>query len=127
MTTPAPKDEPDGDGDVAMTEPSGVSSPTELKMALYARCANLPEDSIFGQDQLLSFNIIPDNNLEQLLTHTKRLAKDGLFKVMQREGKICWRVVKKADAAKYVGWQPLGATAKANGPHFHQVQVTQPR
>ena len=85
-----------------MTEPSGVSSPKELKMALYARCASLEEGRVFSQDDLLSFNIIPDNNVQQLLIHTKQLAKDGLFKVMSKDNKICWKVVKKADAAKYV-------------------------
>ncbi len=101
MATAATKDEPDADGDITMTEPSGVSSPKELKMALYARCASLEEGRVFGQDELLSFNIIPANDLHQLLVHTKQLAKDGLFKVMSKDNKICWRVVKKADAAKY--------------------------
>ena len=87
--------------DVGMAEPSGVSSPKELKLALYARCASLEENRIFGQDELLSFDIIPDNNVEQLFMLTKQLAKEGLFKVMSKHGTICWKVVKKADAAKY--------------------------
>lgn len=101
MASSGPKDEPDGDGDDLMNEPSGQSSPKELKMALYTRCASLEEGQVFGQDELLAFNIIPDNNIDQLLAYTKQLAKDGLFKVMQKDGKICWKVVKKADAAKY--------------------------
>lgn len=100
MASSAPKDEPDGDGDGMLDEPSGVSSPKELKMALYTRCASLEEGLVFGQDDLLAFNIIPDNSLDQLLAYTKQLAKDGLFKVMQQNGRICWKVVKKADAAK---------------------------
>lgn len=121
MATPAAKDEPDGDGDITMNEPSGVSSPKELKMALYTRCASLEESRAFSQDELLAFNIIPDNNLEQLLAYTKQLAKDGLFKVMQKDGKVCWRVVKKADAAKYDhGTHDVGTT-NADVLPFHQV------
>lgn len=89
------------DEDVTMIEPSGVSSPKELKNALYARCASLEEGKAFSQDDLLSFNIIPNNDIEQLLLYTKQLAKDGLFKLMAKDGKACWRVVKKDDAAKY--------------------------
>lgn len=102
MAASAAKMEPEGDGDIIMTEPSGVSSPKELKMALYAQCASLDEGRVFDQDELLAFNIVPDNDVRQLLVHTKQLAKDGLFKVMSKDNKICWKVVKKADAAKYV-------------------------
>ncbi len=101
MATTAPKEEPGGDGDVTMNEPNGISSPKELKMALYTRCASLEAGLVFNQEELLAFNIIPDNNLEQLLVYTKQLAKDGLFKVMQKDGRICWKVVNKTDAAKY--------------------------
>ena len=101
MAGASAKVEFDGDGDVPMKEPSGTSSPKELKMALYARCASLDEGRVFDQDELLSFKIIPDDSVQQLLVHTRQLAKDGLFKVMTRDNKICWKVVKKADAAKY--------------------------
>ena len=100
MATSVGKDEPDGDGDLTMKEPKGVSSPHELQMALYARCASMDEARVFGQDELLSFNIIPENSIQQLLLYTKQLAKDGLFKIMTKDNKICWKVVKKADAAK---------------------------
>ena len=100
MATTGTKDELEGHDDVVMREPSGVSSPKELKMALYARCASLDENRVFDQDDLLSFNIIPDNSVQQLLVHANRLAKDGLFKVMMKDNKICWKIVKKADAAK---------------------------
>ena len=101
MADPLAMEELEGDGDVPMTESSGVSSPKELKMALYARCANLEEGRVFDQDELLSFGLIPDNSIQDLLLHTRQLAKDGLFKIMTKDNKICWKVVKKADAAKY--------------------------
>ncbi|KAL6714016.1 34-kDa subunit of RNA polymerase III (C) [Lecanora helva] len=87
--------------DVTMTEPSGVSSSKELKMALYSRCASMEENRLFDQEDLLSFNIIPNNDVHRLLVLTQQLAKEGLLKIMTKDGGICWRVIKKADAAKY--------------------------
>ena len=91
---------PANEEDVTMSEPSGVSSPQELRNALYARCASFENGHVFNQDELFAFGIIPDNSIEQLLAYTKRLAKDGLFKLMTKDGKACWKVVKRADAVK---------------------------
>ncbi len=90
--------------DVDAAEPSpkdGVSSPKELKNALYARCASEDDGKVFFQSDLLSYNIIPENNVEKLLLYTQQLLKEGLFKLMTKDGKTCWRVVKRDDAAKY--------------------------
>lgn len=92
---------PAEDEDVTMTEPNDVSSPKELRNALYARCASFEVGHVFNQDELFAFKIIPDNSVEQLLAYTKQLAKDGLFKLMTKDGKACWKVVKRADAVKY--------------------------
>ena len=91
-----PKDE-----DAAMGRPGEKSSPKELRNALYARCASFEEGRVFSQDELFGFGIIPDNSVEQLLAYTKQLTKDGLFKLMTKDGKACWKVVKRADAVKY--------------------------
>lgn len=91
---------PSKDEDVTMIEPSGVSSPKELRNALYARCASFEEGHVFDQDELFAFGIIPESSIEKLLVYTKQLAKDGLFKVMTKDGKACWKVVKRADAVK---------------------------
>ena len=91
---------PAKDEDVSMIETSGASSPKELRNALYARCASLEEGHVFDQDDLLTFGIIPENSLEQLLVYTRQLAKDGLFKLMTKDNKACWKVVKRADAVK---------------------------
>ena len=99
MATPA-KEDPTKDEDISMGEPSGVSSPQELRNALYARCATFEENYVFDQNELLSFNILPENNVEKLIVHTNRLTKDGLFKLMTKDGKACWKVVKRSDAAK---------------------------
>lgn len=76
------------------------SSPKELSNALYASCASQAADKTFNQEELLSLNIIPNNNLEKLLQCLDRLARDGLLKVHTKEGKPCWKVVKKEDAKK---------------------------
>ncbi len=88
------------DEDVTMGEPSGVSSPKELRNALYARCASFEEGHVFSQDELLAFGIVPNSSIEMLLTYTKQLARDGLLKLMVKEGRACWKVVKRADAVK---------------------------
>ena len=98
-----PKVEDDVMKDVDAAEPSskdGVSSPKELKNALYARCAREDDGKVFFQSDLLSYNIIPEDNVEKLLLCTQQLLKEGLFKLMTKDGKTCWRVVKRDDAAK---------------------------
>ncbi len=91
---------PAKDEDVTMMEPHGVSSPKELRNALYARCASFEEGHVFDQDELFEFGIIPENSIHDLLVYTKQLANEGLFKVMTKDGKACWKVVKRADALK---------------------------
>lgn len=93
----ANQEDPDVEMDV-----SAAPSPVMLKNALYARCANLHSDSIFSQDDLLSLEVIPRNDLEQLLSCTRQLTKEGLFKLMSKDGRACWKVVKRDDAAKCV-------------------------
>lgn len=77
------------------------SSLQELKNALYARCATQKADTLFDQNDLFEFGIIPNNDLGQLLVCVKQLTQDGLFKVQTKHGNACWKVVKKEDAAKY--------------------------
>lgn len=87
--------------DAALMELDPISSQKMLKNALYARCANLPADRIFNQSDLLLLDVIPNNDLDQLLSCTRQLTKEGLFKLMSRDGRACWKVVKRDDAAKY--------------------------
>lgn len=88
-------------------DPTGLdlittSSQNEMKDTLYARCASLPAERVFTQYDLISFQIIPDDDVNLLLSCTRQLTKEGLFKLMTKEGRPCWKVVKKEDAAKYV-------------------------
>ncbi|KAL8688961.1 MAG: hypothetical protein Q9218_005253 [Villophora microphyllina] len=87
--------------DIVSSDPSAGSSSLELKNALYARCAALPADTIFDQKALLNLNVIPNNELTLLLDCTQKLTQEGLFKLLSRENRACWRVVKKEDAQKY--------------------------
>ena len=100
MASPA-KHEHGEEGDVTMTETSGVSSPKEIRNAIYARCAMEGEDHVFDQDELLSFELLPEKTVQALNEHTRILTKEGLLKIMTKDGKVCWKVVKKSDAAKY--------------------------
>ncbi|KAL8965724.1 MAG: hypothetical protein Q9183_003716, partial [Haloplaca sp. 2 TL-2023] len=77
------------------------STPTEIKNALYARCASLPATKVFDQKDLFDLNIIPDNDTKLLMTCTQTLTREGLFKLLSRENRACWRVVSKEAAQKY--------------------------
>lgn len=91
----------------AANEPSAVPSMKELKHALYARCATQRADRVFTQQDLLAFDVIPDGDLKQLQACTTQLSKEGLLKMMTKDGKLCWKLVKKEDAAKYDCASPI--------------------
>ena len=102
------------DSDSEMAQTNGASSRTrvagdavvaeaslkELQNALYASCASQPAEKIFDQHDLLALGVIPKDDLGLLLSCTRQLTKEGLLKVMTKNGAACWRVVKKEDAAK---------------------------
>ncbi|KAI4263069.1 MAG: hypothetical protein L6R42_001763, partial [Xanthoria sp. 1 TBL-2021] len=50
---------------------------------------------------LLDLGIIPNKDIKLLLQCTQELTGEGLFKLLTRDGRACWRVVKKEDAQKY--------------------------
>ncbi|KAL8739136.1 MAG: hypothetical protein Q9181_000165 [Wetmoreana brouardii] len=83
------------------SDPTSNLSPLEIRNALYARCAAHPADTIFDQKALFALNVIPNNNLKLLLECTQKLTQESLFKLLAREGRAHWRVVKKEDAQKY--------------------------
>ncbi|KAL8951762.1 MAG: hypothetical protein Q9222_002283 [Ikaeria aurantiellina] len=87
--------------DIDPPDTSSTPSHLEIKNALYARCASLPSETIFSQHDLLDLNIVPDNDVKLLQQYTVDLTKEGLFKVFNKNGRACWRVVKKDDAQKY--------------------------
>ena len=99
-TTTAKKQSDDDDDDTPMQADAGTSSPKELKLAMYAKCAAHDENHIFDQGELLTLGVIPGDDVQHLVTVMRQLAKDGLVKVMAKDGKACWKVVKKDDAKK---------------------------
>lgn len=102
------EDEDARDGDDAASNFITAASTNETKNALYARCANLGAEKVYTQRDLLAFKIIPNDDLNQLLSCTRQLTKEGLFKLMTKDGRACWKVVKKEDAAKYSQPKCLG-------------------
>lgn len=90
------------DEDLISLNLSAADSQKDLKNALYAHCASLATEKVFNQQDLISLKIIPNDDVNQLLSCTRQLTKDGLFKLMIKDGRPCWKVVKKEDAAKYV-------------------------
>ena len=72
----------------------------EMKNAIYASCAGLEQTQTFSQEQLFELNIIPDRDVTILQQCAEMLSREGLFKVMTKNGRLCWRVVEKADAAR---------------------------
>ncbi|KAL8757492.1 MAG: hypothetical protein Q9199_002185 [Rusavskia elegans] len=87
--------------DVDPSDSETGSSSLEIKNALYARCASLPAETVFSQHDLLDLGIIPNKDIKLLLQCTQELTGEGLFKLLTRDGRACWRVVKKEDAQKY--------------------------
>jgi len=76
------------------------SSPQELYNALYASCASQAEDKVFNQHDLLALNVIPNNDLTELMNCVNQLSQDKLFKMLLKDGIPCWKVVKKEEADK---------------------------
>lgn len=76
------------------------SSPQELYNALYASCASQPEDKLFNQHDLIALNVIPNNDLTELMNCVNKLSQNMLFKMLVKEGIVYWKVVKKEEADK---------------------------
>ena len=76
------------------------ASQKELKNALYARCANSGPDAVFTQQDLLALGIIANEDLTILTTCINQLMKEGLLRVLKKDSSLCWKVIRKEDAAK---------------------------
>ena len=76
------------------------SNHKELCNALYASCATHSTEKEFTQQDILALNVIPNGDMKKLQDCLQQLAQDGLLKMMTKEGQLCWRVVKKEDAAR---------------------------
>ena len=88
-----------------MAPPKGVkkaeaAASKELCSAVYAACSAQAIDNLLTQDDFLSLNVIPEGDLELLTMCLNTLTKEGLLKLMTKEGKPCWKVIKKEDAQR---------------------------
>lgn len=78
----------------------------EQSADLYDRCSTAALRSkegrakVFSQDELLGMGIV--DNAAALLGLAQDLMDGQLFRLMQMEGKICYALRTKEDAAKYV-------------------------
>ena len=79
----------------------GTAALEELCNALYASCATHQADKLFSQDELLSLNVIPNGDLTLLRDCLNSLTSHGLLKLMSKDGRTIWKIVRKEDAAKY--------------------------
>ena len=72
----------------------------ELKNAMYASCASHTQGKTFDQNELLALGTIPNQDINILHQCTSGLTNEGLFKLMRKDGRVCWKVVKKETAAR---------------------------
>lgn len=74
----------------------------ELASALYDRCiSEFSSDHLFYQQDLLSLNVVPDNDLALLLRCTQSLVDQSLFRLLQgKDDRLAWKVIEQSDAEK---------------------------
>ncbi|KAL4930501.1 RPC34 RNA polymerase subunit family protein [Aspergillus undulatus] len=86
--------------------PSG-GSVTELASRLYDACLNnFSTDHNFSQQELLSLDIIPKNDLPLLLQCTQSLVDQKLFRLLQKNDRLAWKIIPREDAEKLQNLSP---------------------
>ena len=77
--------------DAVATPPTLLQGP-ELAHALYEHCCAQPPGTVFGQDDLLASSVVPNDDLNTLLSATQRLTGDKRFRLMESGSKkVHWR------------------------------------
>lgn len=69
-----------------------------LKTALYDACVSFSKE-VFNQSVLFGLGVIPDGDLNTLLTVTQGLVDEKLFKVVHSEG-LGWKLRSREEAKK---------------------------
>ncbi|KAI9844653.1 MAG: 34-kDa subunit of RNA polymerase III (C) [Thelocarpon superellum] len=87
----------------APQQASSTPSMADLKSIMYARCYQAySTETLFGQAEILTMEIIPDDDVHVLLHCAQELVNEGLFKVHQLVGnQAMWKVIMKEDADRY--------------------------
>jgi DNA-directed RNA polymerase III subunit RPC6 len=76
---------------------------TALKTKLYDSClaySNEDYNQVFSQAILFGLGVVPNGDLNLLLTVTQGLVDDKLFKVVHSEG-LGWKLRSREEAKKY--------------------------
>jgi DNA-directed RNA polymerase III subunit RPC6 len=87
--------------------PRGADIPA-LKTALYDACvpfATGDPKTVFNQSNLFGLGIIPEGDLNALLTVTQGLVDEKLFKVVHSEG-LGWKLRSREEAKKFAAPVP---------------------
>ncbi|CAG8947405.1 unnamed protein product [Penicillium salamii] len=73
----------------------------ELASKLYDTCVSeFDPDHLFYQNDFLNLKIIPGNDLALLLECAQSLVDQNLFRLLQKDGKLTWRLIDREDAEK---------------------------
>ena len=87
-----------------MTSASGSSGSSIARLALqiYDQCSmNYSPDHLFYQQDLLNLGVIQMNDLSVLLQCTQYLVNQKLFRLLQKNDRLAWKVIPREDADKY--------------------------
>lgn len=81
--------------------PSAGSEVAELASKLYDACVSeFDPDHLFFQNDFINLNIIPKNDVSLLLECAQSLVDQNLFRLLQKDGKLTWRLIDRQDAEK---------------------------
>lgn len=84
--------------------PHGDNLVQDLKNKLYNLCAMEESSTVFRQDDLLAFNVIPNNDIRLLLQISQRLCDEKLFKLVRDGSAAGWMYRSVAEATKSVSF-----------------------
>lgn len=80
---------------------SAGSQVAELASKLYDACVNeFDSDHLFYQNDFLNLKVIPKNDVALLLECTQNLVNQNLFRLLQKDGKLTWKLIDREDAEK---------------------------
>lgn len=81
---------------------SSGGSVNELAAKLYDAClTKFPPDHLFNQQELLGLGIFPKSDLALLLQCTQSLVDQKLFRLLQKNDRLAWKIISREDAEKY--------------------------
>ncbi|KAK1150034.1 34-kDa subunit of RNA polymerase III (C) [Aspergillus melleus] len=86
---------------------SSGGSVSELAAKLYDAClTKFPPDHLFVQQELLGLGIFPKSDLALLLQCTQSLVDQKLFRLLQKDNRLAWKIISREDAEKLQNLNP---------------------